>query len=101
MRKKDPHFVLCCELSYTNDSIYKLEAERLLNEKFLTKIIGKFKIDYYISNGEARYEMFNLGNPDELIAGMDGPLPIDKSDQILEIKEYFAHSEATAILDSK
>ena len=44
---------------------------------------------------------FDTTKSDLLVAGMEGPFPSKKSKQIEDIKELFAHSEATAILDSK
>ena len=97
----DPHTALFWELTQSKDSEYETEAQSLLNSKHLTKVIGKFRIEYAIADGEAGYEMFALNAPDEIIAGMEGPLPASKKNQIEDIKELFAHSEATALIDSK
>ena len=96
---KDPHTALFWELTQSKDSEYESEAESLLVSKHLSKVIGNFRIEYAISNGEAGYEMYALNAPDEVVAGMEGPLPFNKKNQIENIKELFAHSEATAILD--
>lgn len=97
----EPHTVLFWELTQSKDSEYESEAHALLVSKHLSKVIGNFRIEYDIANGDARYEMFALNAPDEVVAGMEGPLPSNKKNQIDNIKELFAHSEATALIDSK
>lgn len=97
----DPHTALFWELTQSKDSEYEVEAQLLLESKHLTKVIGNFRIEYAITNGEAGYEMFALNAPDEIVAGMEGPLPTNKRNQVEDIKELFAHSEATALIDSK
>lgn len=97
----DPHTALFWQLSEEKDSEYTKDASKLLIETSLKKSIGRFRIEYWIRNGEAGYSMFDTTKSDLLVAGMEGTFPEKKSKQIEDIKELFAHSEATAILDAK
>ena len=97
----DPHTALFWQLTEEKESQYSVDAEILLIESSLQKSIGKFRIDYWIKDGEVGYSMFDASKPDLMVASMEGPVPSSKSKLIEDIKEYFAHSEATAILDSK
>jgi hypothetical protein len=96
----DPHTALFWKLSEDKDLQYAIEAERLMVEHSLSKRIGKFRIEYWIKDGEAGYSMFDTANSDLLVAGMEGPVPSSRSRLIEDIKEYFAHSEALALNDS-
>jgi hypothetical protein len=95
----DPHTALFWQLADDKDSQYTIEAEQLIVEHSLLKTIGKFRVEYWIRNGEVGYSMFSTSNADEIIAGMEGPVPSSKSKLIEDIKEYFAHSEALALTD--
>jgi hypothetical protein len=97
----DPHTALFWQLSDDKDSQYAIEAEQLIVEHSLLKTIGKFRIEYWIKDGEVGYSMFDTSNADEMIAGMEGPVPSSKPKLIEDIKEYFAHSEALALTNEK
>ena len=101
MRETDPHFVKFCELSDTNDSLYTKEAGQILETKYLTKIIGNFRIEYSIVNNIAGYKMFDQTSGDQLVEAMEAPIPDNKKKLVADLKEYLAHSEATALIDSK
>ena len=93
----DPHTALFWQLTDEKNLQYTSDAEKLIVEHSLLKTIGKFRIEYWIKNGEAGYSMFDTANSDLLIAGMEGPVPSSKPRLIEDIKEYFAHSEALAL----
>jgi hypothetical protein len=96
----DPQTALFWQLTDEKDLQYTSEAEKLIVEHSLLKTIGKFRIEYWIKDGEAGYSMFDTANSDLLVAGMEGPVPSSKPKLIEDIKEYFAHSEALALNDS-
>ena len=97
----DPHTALFWELSESKASQYEEEAAQLLSHKNLSKMIGKFMVDYAISDGEAAYELYDPSNPSVILAGMEGPLPLTRKNKIERITELFAHSEATALIESR
>lgn len=97
----DPHTALFWQLTEEKDSQYTVEAEKLYIEKSLQKNVGKFRIEFWIMGGDAGYSMFDTSKSDLMVAGMEGPIPSSKSKLIEDIKEYLAHGEATAILESK
>lgn len=96
----DPHTALFWKLIDEKDADYSKEASQLMVELSLEKNIGRFRIEYWIKDGEAGYSMFDTSDSDLLVAGMEGPIPDNKRKLVADLKEYLAHSEATARLES-
>ena len=97
----DPHSILSLELADANKSTYENEAGYLLKNRKLTKNLGKFIVDFFITEDIAGYKLFNPDFPNEVLASMEGPLPRFKEEKVANLIELLAHSEATAIIDSE
>ena len=95
--ESDPVFKKFCELREEKDSQYELEARQIISEKQLTKIFGKYLVNYKIDNGFGSFELIDPEKPNEIISGNYGPLSEKEEDLIFEFKSYLAQSEAIAL----
>lgn len=92
----DPTFIKFCELSELNDSQYELEAHEIITMKQLTKLIGKFQINYTIDENKCSFEILDPTHSNEVIAGNYAPVGHTEASQIDKLKSYLAQSEAIA-----